>query len=103
MEVLLGGLAGLITGVLGSVVAGVFQTLGRALRDRRRARRSEPPVREPRFTPYWVLFGMLGLIAGGSWTWRLQGTWVTGAVAGLGVPALATAIFVIWAIRQLRQ
>jgi hypothetical protein len=103
MEVLLGGLAGLATGLLGSIFAALVQTLARWLRNARRARRGDAAIREPLFTPYWVLFGILGLIAGMSWTWRLSGTWVTGAYAGLGVPAFATLIFVGWALAQLRR
>lgn len=103
MDVVLGGLAGLGSGVLGSFVAACLQALGRRLRDRRRAKRGETALLEARFTPYWVLFGLLGLVAGLSWTWRLQGTWVTGAVAGTGVPALASLIFLGWAAAQVRR
>lgn len=103
MDVVLGGLAGLASGVLGSLVAACLQALGRGLRDRRRARRGEAALREGRFTPYWVLFGLLGLIAGLSWTWRLQGTWMTGAIAGTGVPAFASLIFIAWAAAQVRR
>ncbi|MFN0060370.1 MAG: hypothetical protein ACKVX7_18090 [Planctomycetota bacterium] len=92
MEILLGGLAGLGTGVVGSILAAVVQSLGRWLHKRRLARGGKPPVREQAFTPYWVLFGMLGFIAG---------TWMTGAMAGLGVPAIATLIFLGWALAQL--
>ncbi len=101
MEVLLGGFAGMITGVIGSMIAALVQMAAKGLRNVRLVRRGEPPIRDVAFTPYWVLFGILGFIAGASWTWRLSGTWVTGAVAGLGVPAFAALIFLGWAIAQL--
>lgn len=103
MDVLLGGGAGLVTGVLGSFVAALVQLAGKMLRDRRHARRGLPPGRDRVFTPYWPLFGLLGAIAGSSWTWRLDGTWVTGAIAGLGAPAVAALVFATWALAQLRR
>lgn len=93
MDVLLGGLAGAITGVIGSLIAATVQTMARWIADRRHS--DERVKNDAGWTPYWVLFGILGLIAGLSWTARLGGTWVTGAVAGLGVPALATVIFLV--------
>jgi ABC-type uncharacterized transport system permease subunit len=66
-------------------------------------RRGEAPYKDVMFTPFWLLFGILGLIAGLSWTWRLDGTWVTGAIAGTGFPALATVIFIGVGLSQLRK
>jgi hypothetical protein len=103
MEVLLGGVAGLVTGVLGSFVAAIFHITGKRMRNARLIRRDEPPVKDVVFAPLWVLFGMLGLIAGLSWTWRLDGTWLTGAIAGLGVPAFASLCWLGWSIAQLRK
>lgn len=103
MDVVLGGLAGLVTGTLGSLVAACPEALGRRLRDLHRARRDGVPAPSLRFTPYWLLFGLLGLVAGACWTWRLQGTWRTGAIAGAGVPAFATLVFLAWTVTRLRR
>ena len=103
MEVVLGGVAGMVTGVIGSFVAAIVQLTGKRLRNSRALRRGEPPHKDLIYTPFWVLFGILGLIAGLSWTWRLDGTWVTGAVAGCGFPALAMVIFLGWGLSQLRR
>ena len=103
MEIVLGGVAGMVTGTVGAFVAGLFQIVAKRLRNRRAIRRGEPPHKDQLYTPFWVLFGILGLIAGLSWTWRLDGTWVTGAIAGCGFPALATLIFLGWGFSQLRR
>jgi hypothetical protein len=103
MEILLGGLAGTVTGLIGAFVAGIFQITAKRMRNARYLRRDEPPVKDVMFTPFWALFGILGLLSGLSWTWRLDGTWLTGAIAGFGVPALACLIFLIWGLTQLRR
>lgn len=100
MDVVLGGLAGLVTGVIGSLVVAGLHALGRLLRDRRRARRGIDAAQGRRFTPYWVLFGLLGFIAGTCWTWRLHGTWTTGALAGAGAPAFAALVVLAWTAAQ---
>lgn len=100
MDVGLGALAGLVTGVVGSVVAAFVQLLGKSLRNRSLARRGEGIPKDYVFRPLWVLCGIIGAIAGASWTWRLHSTWVTGAIAGLGAPALLTLVFVVTAIGQ---
>jgi len=102
-NILLGALAGTITGVLGSLVAAFVQITGKRLRNARLIRRGEPPIKDVMFRPLWLLFGILGAIAGASWTWRLDGTWITGAIAGAGMPALATLIFLGVLLRQLRR
>jgi hypothetical protein len=101
VENLLGGLAGLVTGAVGAFVAGIFHITAKRVRNGRLIRRDEPPVRDVMFTPFWVLFGLIGFIAGICWTWRLDGTWLTGAVAGCGAPALLTLICIIWMIVSL--
>jgi hypothetical protein len=101
MVVLLGGVAGLITGAAGSLVASIVQLLATHLRNRRLRRRGLP-IGAMTFQHFWVLFGIIGAIAGASWTWRLDGTWVTGAIAGACVPALATLVLAIIAMAQLR-
>lgn len=105
MEVLLGGVAGLVTGVLGALVVSVLQITGKRARNARLVRRGEPPVKDVILTPLpWMsLFGVLGFIAGVSWTWRLAGTWTTGAVAGAGCPALVALGFVGWMAAQWRR
>jgi drug/metabolite transporter (DMT)-like permease len=103
MEVLLGGLAGLVTGAAGAFVAGIFHILAKRLRNNRLIRRGEPPVKDLIYTPPWLLFAILGFIAGVSWTWRLEGTWMTGAIAGCGVPAFASLVWLGWALAQLRR
>ncbi|MEO8705526.1 MAG: hypothetical protein ABI867_36185 [Kofleriaceae bacterium] len=81
----------------------IVQITAKRFRNARLVARGESPYKDAMFTPFWVLFGILGLIAGLSWTWRLDGTWVTGAVAGLGFPALATVIFVGVAVAQVMR
>jgi hypothetical protein len=106
MEVLLGGVAGVVTGVVGSFIAGIFHIVGKRMRNARLIRRDEPPIKDVVYTPLWVLFGILGFIAGASWTWRLDGTWITGitgAIAGCGVPAFASLVWIGWALSQLRR
>jgi len=102
-NILLGTLAGTITGVLGSFVAAIVQITGKRLRNARRIKRGEPPIKDVMFRPFWLLFGILGAIAGASWTWRLDGTWITGAIAGAGVPALATLTFIGVVLAELRR
>ena len=103
MEILLGGLAGLVTGVLGGFISGIFHLTAKRMRSARAIRRSEPPFKDQVFQPFFILFGILGLIAGLSWTWRLDGTWITGAIAGCGVPAFASLVWIGWALSQLRR
>lgn len=103
MEILLGGIAGLVTGAVGSLVAAVIHITAKRLRNARLIRRDEPPVKDVTFQPLWVLFGIAGLLAGLGWTWRLDGTWVTGAIAGLGVPSFASVVWLGWALAQLRR
>ena len=92
MEVLLGGAAGLATGVLGSFVAAIAAVTARRARNARLVRRGEPPIRDVVFQPLWLLFGLAGFIAGVCWTWVLGGGWQVGAIAGAGVPAVVTIV-----------
>lgn len=101
MAVVLGGVAGLITGAAGSLVTSVVQLVARHLRNQRLLRRGRP-IGDATFQHFWPLFGIIGAIAGASWTWRLDGTWVTGAIAGACVPAIATVVFGVIAMAQLR-
>ena len=81
----------------------MFNLVAKRLRNRRLIRRGEPPIKDVLYQPLWVLFGIAGFIAGLSWTWRLDGTWVTGAVAGCGVPAFASLVWIGWGLAQLRR
>ena len=103
MQILLGMLAGLVTGVAGAFVAGIVQITGKRLRNVRLVKHGQPALKDVVFTPFWPLFGIVGAIAGGCWTWRIEGTWVTGAVAGAGLPALATLIFLVVPLAQMRR
>lgn len=105
MEVLLGGVAGLVTGVLGALVVSVLQLAGKRARNARLVRRGEPAVKDVLLTPvpWLLLFAVLGFVAGVSWTWRLAGTWTTGAVAGAGLPALVALGFGGWMAAQWRR
>lgn len=103
MDYLLGGVAGMVSGAAGAFVAGVVQLVAKRLRNRRLVRRGEPPIRDVVYDPFWVLFAIVGFLAGLSWSWRLEGAWLSGAVAGLGAPALATLIFTGWGLAQLRR
>ena len=66
-------------------------------------RHGEPAVKDVIYNPPWLLCAILGLIAGLSWTWRLEGTWVTGAIAGTGAPAALTLAWLITLLAQLRR
>ena len=104
MDVLFGGGAGLVTGVIGSLVAAVAQLAAKRARNARDARRGDPVLGDVVFAPMWLLFGLVGLVAGLCWSWQVGGGWVTGAIAGAGLPALATVVFLIRAAvrRQAR-
>jgi hypothetical protein len=102
MAVVFGGIAGMITGAIGSLVASIVQLLARHLRNARLGRRGEPPSRDTTFPHFWPLCAILGAIAGAAWTWRLDGTWVTGAIAGACVPACATLVLGVIAVARLR-
>ncbi len=93
----------MVTGAAGSVVAEVFHITGKRMRNARYHRRGEPGVKDVVFRPLWVLFAILGVMAGMSWTWRLDGTWVTGAIAGCGIPAFASIVWLGWSLAQLRK
>lgn len=93
----------MVTGALGSLIAGVFNVVAKRLRNRRLVRRGEPPIKDAIYQPLWVLFGIAGVLAGWGWTFRLEGTWVTGAIAGCGVPAFASLVWIGWALAQLRR
>jgi hypothetical protein len=93
----------MVTGALASFVAAIFHITAKRLRNARLIRRDEPPIKDVLFQPLWVLFGILGVMAGMGWTWRLEGTWVTGAVAGCGVPAFASLVWIGWSLAQLRR
>lgn len=93
----------MITGTLASFVSELIHLVGKRMRNARYIRRGEPPVKDVLFRPLWVAFGILGLVAGLSWTWRLDGTWVTGAVAGCGLPAAASLAWIGWSLAQLRR
>jgi len=93
----------MITGALGSVVAEIFQITRKRMRNARYLRRSEPAVKDVMFRPLWVLFAIAGLVAGLGWTWRLEGTWITGAIAGCGVPAFASLCWIGASLAQLRR
>jgi hypothetical protein len=103
IQVLLGGLAGFITGGLGAFVAAIFMITAKRMRSARAIRRGDPPFKDQVFTPFWILFGILGFIAGITWTWRIDGTWATGAIAGCGVPAFASLAWLFWGLSQLRR
>ncbi len=102
-EILLGGIAGMVTGAAGSFVAAIVHLTAKRMRNARALRRGEPAVKDVLFQPLWVLFGLAGLLAGLGWTWRLDGTWVTGAIAGCGVPAFALLVWLGWGLSQLRR
>lgn len=91
------------TGALGAFVAAIFHITAKRMRNARYLRRGEPPAKDVIFQPLWVLFGILGLMAGLGWTWRLEGTWITGAIAGCGVPAFASLVWLGWGLSQLRR
>ncbi|MBA2542065.1 MAG: hypothetical protein H0V17_20665 [Deltaproteobacteria bacterium] len=93
----------MVIGVFGAVVAELFHITAKRMRNSRYARRGEPPAKDVVFRPLWVLFAILGLMAGLGWTWRLEGTWLTGAVAGLGIPAFASLVWLGWGLSQLRR
>ena len=93
----------MVTGAAGSFIAEVFHITGKRMRNARYLRRGEPPVKDVVFRPLWVLFAILGVMAGMGWTWRLEGTWVTGAIAGCGVPAFASLAWLGWCLAQLRR
>lgn len=93
----------MVTGAVGAFVAGVFHVVAKRLRNARLIRRGEPPIKDVIYQPLWVLFGICGVMAGMGWTWRLEGTWLTGAVAGCGVPAFASLVWIGWALAQLRR
>ena len=81
-----------MTGALGSFVAAIFHITAKRLRNARLIRRGEPPINDVVYSPLWILFGIGGFLAGLTWTWRLDGTWLTGAIAGCGVPAFASLV-----------
>lgn len=99
-EVLLGAVAGSAAGMIGAVVAAIIGRAAKQLRNTILVRRGQAPYKDVVFRPLWVAFGILGAIAGASWTWRLSGTWHTGAIAGFVAPALLTLVVVVASLVQ---
>lgn len=103
VDVLLGGLAGGVTGLIGSYLVAVVSITAKRARNARLVRHGEPGIKDVVFRPLWVLLGIIGLIAGLAWTWHLDGTWVTGAIAGAGAPAVMTFAWLVKLVAQLRR
>jgi len=103
VEVVLGAVAGAVAGVVGGVVSAIVQITYKRRRNDRLIRRGEPPIKDVIFTPLYPVHALAGLIAGGLMTELTGGTWITGAIAGTGLPAVATVGWTIACVAQLRR
>jgi hypothetical protein len=101
--ILLGGLAGAITGILGSIVTALVQITAKRMRNARSIRRGEPPRKDVVFVTLWPLLAIIGFVGGLAWTWHLDATWVTGAIAGAALPAVMSFAWLATALAQLRR
>lgn len=93
-QILLGAVTGMIAGVVAAAAVALAQ---RTVANRLRI---DP---RPRARGWWLMCGLMGLLGGIGWTWRLEGTWRTGMVAGLGLPALLVVVVVISFVRGHRS
>jgi len=73
------------------------------MRNGRLLRRGEPAIKDVVFVTLWPLYAIVGAIAGLCATWRIDGTWLTGAIAGTGLPAVAVLASMIYGLAQLRR
>jgi len=100
MELALCAATGLASGLVGGVVAAIFQLTAKRLRDHVRSRRGEPLTRDLALVHWWWPTAIAGALAGLGV--GLAGhAWPIAALAGAALPALLVLLVVVIVIGQV--